>query len=148
MNLLSLPSRSCRRESRLWGGSGSLFVTFHSPFWGSGVSGRKGWRYSPECAWKGCSANLRFTEFSEVRVQSGRGFCTPAVVSRSSTSGRLALHHRQVVGDVLVEAGARYLEVHGVFARRQGRQRRPKPRRYQLVRTRVEQPPLGYLGGE
>src|SRR5215217_1202446 len=72
----------------------------------------------------------------------------PSLLPECYGAGLPLVHYRQAVGDILVEAAAGYLEVHDVFARWQGRQRRPEPRRYQLIRTGVEQAPLGYLGGE
>src|SRR5215210_4091526 len=63
MNLLL--SRSSRRESRLWAGSGRFF--YHSSaLWGSVyLDGRVGIIHRSAC--KVNSANFRFTEFSEVR---------------------------------------------------------------------------------
>jgi hypothetical protein len=45
MNVLSVLYRSYESVPA-WAGSGSFFCHF-SALWGSDISGRKGWRYSP-----------------------------------------------------------------------------------------------------
>jgi hypothetical protein len=47
MNLLSVLSRSYESVPTIGQGEAS-FSDIPQPFWGSGVSGRKGWRYSPK----------------------------------------------------------------------------------------------------